>query len=167
MAFGLADVKDYKEAENLSCTLIALAPVSGKGPHDVKAVIHDIVNQSGRPIGDKPLPDYNMGDWLQALARLGVTYKKVEDYRSIENYLERPTIDQWVLCHQAIGPSLVVCEDGKRQGHVFASESGDVVDQYTAGKRLKFTGVPDGYRDFHVKLVFFVWRLHDAASSTA
>jgi hypothetical protein len=156
VTFRLVDVKDYREDENLSCTLIALAAVTGKGPHQIKAIIHEKINRSGRSVGRDPLRDYNMCDWLPALRCLGGVDEKIEDYRNIENYLERPTIDQWMLCHSAVGLSLVVCEDGSRHGHVFATEGGDLVDRYTAGKREKFTRAGDDYSDFRVKLVFTV-----------
>jgi hypothetical protein len=154
VTFELGDVKDYREEENLSCTLIALAAVTGKRPHEVKEIIHELINRSGGSVGQRPLPDYNIDHWRRALMHLGGTGTKTEDYRGIKSYLERPTIDQWMLGQRATGPRLVVCEDGSSHGHVFATQGGDFVDCYTAGKRVKFIRAPDDYSDFHVKLVF-------------
>ncbi len=153
MVFEMADINGWKEG--ISCTLTALAGVSGKTPDEIALLLSEVATERGRPISEELHDDYNINDWLEVVNRLGGSWAAGEDYSNTP-FSERQTIDEWMLNCIGSEPELVFCDDGDKVGHVFATVEGDVVDTYTGGKRVKFTAVPPAYSHLRVKLTFLV-----------
>jgi hypothetical protein len=70
MALKLADIVDWKDG--LSCSPTALCAISGKTPTEIGVLLQQIAGEQGRKI-DIERNDYAIGDWLQAVKRLGGT----------------------------------------------------------------------------------------------
>jgi hypothetical protein len=152
MALKLADIVDWKDG--LSCSPTALCAISGKTPTEIGVLLQQIAGEQGRKI-DIERNDYAIGDWLQAVKRLGGDWTPGDDFRSVE-FQKRPTINEWMSRNSMPDLELVVPDDGAQIGHVFAGYQGRVVDTYTGGKLMKFSAVPKDYEPFRVSLTFIV-----------
>jgi len=160
--FNLADVNSWQEG--LSCTLTALAAITGKTPTEVAGVLQQAAKLRNEDISAELLDKYNINDWLRAVRIFGGDWTQCEDF-SNSPYAERPTIKDWMASICGADLQLVFCDDGGANGHVFATVDQCVVDTYTAGRRVKFECVPPDFPEFRVKRTFLVWG-EPTASST-
>ena len=157
MTFKLGDIKDWDPT--MTCTPTALCALTGKTPTEIAKLLSDVSTRNGRPIEPELQYGYNINDWLALINELGGDWVPSEDF-SDRPFDQRPTIDDWMKERAFfVEPELVFCDNGGKIGHVFAvDEQGDVVDTYTNGKRVKFTGVPPSYQMLRVKRTFLFTR---------
>ncbi len=154
MAFVLDDIKGWHPG--ISCTPTALGAITGKTPDEIGTLLHQAAKELGREIPAQLRGDYNINDWLKAIRLLDGDWVEGEKFDD-RPFNERPTIDEWMANHVGPDLELVFCDDGDKIGHVFATIDGDVVDTYSAGKRIKFDGVPAEYLMLRVKRTFLVF----------
>ncbi|TMJ03416.1 MAG: hypothetical protein E6G97_09775 [Alphaproteobacteria bacterium] len=140
MVLKLGDI-NQPEA-NLSCALTMLCAISGRSPDEMGLLMQQVCADDGRHV-ELRRPDYAPADWLEAIKRLGGVIAGTNEHGN-KPYEQRPTIDQWIASTTDTGLIVIVTDDGKVGGeaHVFAIENGNIVDTYTGGKVIKFTGSP-------------------------
>jgi hypothetical protein len=141
--------------EGLSCAPTALAAVSGKPLAEIGVCLQQAADSNGRQIPDRLLANYDLSDTMKAMKLLGSFWLTADTYEA-RPFEERPTIDEWMAGERSAGIKLVFCNDGAGDGHIFATQNGDVVDTYTKGSCVKFNAVPPSYRKFRVKLTFLI-----------
>ena len=139
----------------LSCAPTALAAISGKPLAEVGAFLQQAANIQGRQKSDLLLATYDLPDMLKAVKLLGSFWLAADTYES-RPFADRPTIDEWMASNRFSGIKLVFCDDGGKNGHIFAAREGHVIDTYTGGHCVKFDAVPFAYRKFRVKLTFLI-----------
>ncbi|TIR15289.1 MAG: hypothetical protein E5X34_29795 [Mesorhizobium sp.] len=162
--FSLHEVEDW--TENASCTPTALAALTGRPLQEIGELLAEIAAENGRAIGPELRADYAPQDWAGAVNRLGGDWVVAEEFRDRE-FSDRPSINEWMETHLGVEPELVVCYGANNIGHVFATFEGDVVDTYTEGKRVHFTGVPIDFEFLKVAYTLLVEPLVDSQSAVS
>jgi hypothetical protein len=154
MEFRLGDVNGWKE--DVCCVVVMLCAVSGKTPQEIAKVLQQAAAECGDTISEDLRRDYNIKHWLQAVKTLGGEYTISLDLVQVP-YEQRPTIDSYLGSHTSGQLEVVYCDDPKcKDSHVFATEAGQIVDTYTAGRKVTKHPVPADYAGFHVKGVFLL-----------
>jgi hypothetical protein len=158
--FELVFVRDWREC--VTCTPTALAAISGQTAEQIDGLLRQVAFDDNRRI-DSFRKDYSMKDWCEVLRRLGGNARQVNDYRRAP-FDDRLPIDKWMLNQFSADLQFVLCDDGRGNGHLFATTQGDVVDTYTRGQREKFKpeAVPLELRLYRVKRTF---RIEDRRNS--
>jgi hypothetical protein len=156
MTFALGNAREWKPG--ISCTLTAISAISGKTPVQIHRVIKQAAASYGVLLSDDLLPDYDINHWLLAIGLLGGIWKEVDTPYANQAFENRPTVSEWILTNNTDKLTLVICNDGNREGHMFAAVNDSVVDTYTDGRIAKFTHklIPADWPTFRVKRIFHV-----------
>jgi hypothetical protein len=114
-----------------------LCAISGETPEEMALLLQQIAADDKRTI-DTKRRDYDPKDWLEAIKRLGGIVQTKEPTRPL------PTIDEWMKANTPTNQLIVVASDNFKpkepEGHVFATQNGNVVDGYTDGKMIRYPG---------------------------
>ncbi len=138
-----------------SCTPTALAAIiPGVRRRTIKRALARAVAHSGGSCPKRKFrKDYAPVDWKRAAGELGIDLVCLDHH----NFLftprqERPTIEAWMGL-AARDPNdvwMVVCDNDRGDGHVFAAQGEHLVDTWTDGRILEFTQTPTEFRDFRI-----------------
>jgi len=155
--FKLDDVKEWEPG--ISCTLTALAAISGKTPHQIHQHLKASAATFGVAIPDSFPIEYNINHWLKAIRLLNGQWEELITHYASVDFHDRPTIATWVAIPKEMKLRLVFCDANDKHGHVFATFDDKVVDEYTKGKSAKFNvaDIPSDWPEFRVKREFYVY----------
>jgi hypothetical protein len=155
--FKLDDVKEWEPG--ISCTLTALAAISGKTPRQIHQHLKASATTFGVEIPDSFLVEYNINHWLKAIQLLGGQWDELLTQFASVKFRDRPTIATWMFIPKDINLRLVFCDANDKHGHVFATFDDKIVDEYTKGKIEKFNAatIPKDWPELRVKREFYVY----------
>ena len=143
LAFALGDVEGWKP--RLSCTLTALAAISGKTPRQIHQVLKASAASYGVSIPDSFLADYKVKHWQKAIELLGGHWTELPTGYAAAKFEDR--LDCYCL-------TLIV-----RSITYLQLLTTKVVDEFTNGKPMPFADVaiPETWSDFRVIKEYYVY----------
>ena len=120
LAFALGDVEGWKP--RLSCTLTALAAISGKTPRQ----IHQVLKASAASYGvlkylNSFLADYKVKHWQKAIELLGGHWTELPTGYAAAKFEDRPTISTWMATPKVIKLRLLLSGSDRKEYHIFAT----------------------------------------------
>jgi hypothetical protein len=153
MALKLGDINGYRPG--IYCTPTMICAISGITPDEAGVLLQKAAKEFGVDILAELRPDYDINHWLRAVKLLGGNVTERDEFSDMP-FEKRPDIDEWMHVSAGKRLELTYCDNNGVAGHTFARFGGDVVDTYTDGKRITFTGVPPDYKMLRVKRSFVV-----------
>jgi hypothetical protein len=119
LAFALGDVEGWKP--RLSCTLTALAAISGKTPRQIHQVLKASAASYGVSIPDSFLADYKVKHWQKAIELLGGHWTELPTGYAAAKFEDRPTISAWMAMPKVIKLRLLLSGSDRKEYHIFAT----------------------------------------------
>ena len=142
-----------KECEpGYCCAITTLCTVLGCPPKTVGRMLKQVVWDDRKEDIQVIRSDYAQGDWLKGFERMGVKLVTVLQ----AGRKNRENIKQTVSALNNGRLYVIYCElsDPREPTHVFATQSGKVVDTWTNGKVVDVNDLPNAFPAYEVETIY-------------